>query len=122
MRLTDPVTEIKGVGQKTAAFLEKAGIGTVEELLKYYPRDYKVYGSPLSVDDFVISYFTTGSGASTLAMEIYAMTRKRISPEINALSTLLFALVLTLLAVVNIRSARQERAAQRREALLRQKN
>ena len=61
MRLTDPVTEIKGVGQKTAALLEKAGIGTVEELLKYYPRDYKVYGSPLSVDDS--SFDDKGSAA-----------------------------------------------------------
>lgn len=76
----------------------------------------------MSVDDFVISYFTAGSGASTLAMEIYAMTRKRISPEINALSTLLFVVVLSLLTVVNIRSARQEKAAQKRAALLRQKN
>ncbi len=76
----------------------------------------------MSIDDFVISYFTAGSGASTLAMEIYAMTRKRISPEINALSTLLFVVVLTLLAVVNIRSAREEKAAAKREALLRQKN
>ena len=76
----------------------------------------------MSVDDFVISYFTAGSGASTLAMEIYAMTRKRISPEINALSTLLFVVVLSLLAIVNIRSAQEEKAAARREALLRQKN
>ncbi len=76
----------------------------------------------MSVDDFVISYFTAGSNTSTLAMEIYSMTRKRISPEINALSTLMFAVVLSLLAVVNIRSAQQERAAARREAELRQKN
>ncbi len=76
----------------------------------------------MSVDDFVISYFTAGSNTSTLTMEIYSMTRKRISPEINALSTLLFAVVLSLLAVVNIRSAQQERAAARREAELRQKN
>ena len=76
----------------------------------------------MSVDDFVISYFTAGSGASTLAMEIYAMTRKRISPEINALSTLLFVVVLSLLSLVNIRSARQEKAAQKLAALLRQKN
>ncbi|MCD8159826.1 MAG: ABC transporter permease [Clostridiales bacterium] len=76
----------------------------------------------MSIDDFVISYFTAGSNTSTLAMEIYSMTRKRISPEINALSTLMFAVVLSLLAVVNIRSAQQERAAARREAELRQKN
>lgn len=76
----------------------------------------------MSIDDFVISYFTAGSHCSTLAMEIYSMTRKRISPEINALSTLLFAVVLTLLAVVNIRSARQERAAQKQAAALRRES
>ncbi len=62
----------------------------------------------MSVDDFVISYFTAGSGASTLAMEVYGMTKKRISPKINAVSTLLFITVLVLLAVVNIREARQK--------------
>lgn len=72
----------------------------------------------MSIDDFVISYFTAGSGTSTLAMEIYSMTRKRISPEINALSTLMFAVVLGLLAVVNIRSAQQEKAAAKKEAEL----
>lgn len=76
----------------------------------------------MSIDDFVISYFTAGSGTATLAMEIYSMTRKRISPEINALSTLMFVVVLGLLAVVNIRSAQQERAAAKREAELRRKN
>lgn len=69
----------------------------------------------MSVDDFVISYFTSGSSVSTLAMEIYSMTRKRISPEINALSTLVFVLVLAVLIVVNIHSVRQERAKQKRE-------
>ena len=63
----------------------------------------------MSVDDFVISYFTAGSSASTLAMTIYGMTKKRVSPEINAVSTLLFVTVLVLLAIVNIREARQER-------------
>ena len=63
----------------------------------------------MSVDDFVISYFTAGSKASTLAMEVYAMTKKRISPKINAISTLLFITVLALLAIVNIREARQAR-------------
>ena len=69
----------------------------------------------MSVDDFVISYFTAGSGASTLAMEIYAMTRKRISPEINALSTLSFAVVLITLIAVNIHSAHQERVQRKKE-------
>ena len=64
----------------------------------------------MSVDDFVISYFTAGSSASTLAMEIYSMARKRISPEINAVSTLLFVVVILLLAANNIRESRAERA------------
>ena len=63
----------------------------------------------MSIDDFVISYFTAGSSASTLAMTIYGMTKKRVSPEITAISTLLFVTVLALLAIVNIREARQER-------------
>ena len=68
----------------------------------------------MSIDDFVISYFTAGSSASTLAMTIYGMTKKRVSPEINAISTLLFMTVLVLLAVINIREARQERLRQTR--------
>lgn len=65
----------------------------------------------MSIDDFVISYFTAGSSASTLAMTIYGMTKKRVSPQINAISTLLFVTVLIMLAIVNIREARQERLA-----------
>ena len=64
----------------------------------------------MSIDDFVISYFTAGSSTSTLAMTIYGMTKKRVSPEINAISTLLFAAVLLLLVIVNVREARAERA------------
>ena len=63
----------------------------------------------MSIDDFVISYFPSGSSASPLAMTIYGMTKKRVTPEINAISTLLFVTVLVLLAIVNIREARQER-------------
>ena len=43
----------------------------------------------MSVDDFIISYFTSGSSSSTLAMTIYGMTKKRVTPEINAISSLL---------------------------------
>ena len=63
----------------------------------------------MSVDDFVISYFTAGPATSTLAMTIYGMTKKRISPKINAVSTLLFVTVLLLLVIVNLREAGQER-------------
>ena len=70
----------------------------------------------MSIDDFVISYFPAGSSASTLAMTIYGMTKKRVSPEINAISTLLFVTVLVLLAIINIREAQQERLRQTRHS------
>lgn len=66
----------------------------------------------LSIDDFIISYFTSGT-TQTLPIYIYSMTRKRVSPEINALSTLLFVAVLFLLVIVNC--ARQGTSARRRE-------
>ena len=68
----------------------------------------------MSVDDFIISYFTAGSSSSTLAMTIYGMTKKRVSPEINAISTLLFVTVLFLLVIINLRQARMEQMEQRR--------
>ncbi len=72
----------------------------------------------MSIDDFIISYFTAGSETTTLALEIYSMTRKRISPEINALSTLMFLAVLILLVVVNVRQSRQASSEKRRAAKL----
>ena len=72
----------------------------------------------MSVDDFVISYFTAGSSVQTLSMTIYAMTRRRISPEINAISTLLFAVVLILLVVVNVRESRQHKGEIKKEKML----
>lgn len=56
----------------------------------------------MSIDDFVISFFTTGNGVTNLSIEIYSMTRRGISPEINALSTLMFITVLILLIASNV--------------------
>ena len=56
----------------------------------------------ISLDDFVISYFNSGSTAQTLSVTIYSMTKKPITPEINALSTLMFGAVLLLLLLVNL--------------------
>ena len=67
----------------------------------------------MSIDDFVISYFTAGSATSTLAMTIYGMTKKRVTPEVNAVSTLLFVAVLVLLVVKNLRESRQEQLERR---------
>lgn len=71
----------------------------------------------MSIDDFIISYFTAGSSSQTLAMTIYGMTKKRVTPEINAISTLLFIAVIILLAITNIREARLEKQAQQRRTL-----
>lgn len=60
-----------------------------------------------SLDDFVISYFTSGSTSQTLPITIYSMTRRKISPEINALSTLIFIVVVIILIVKNIIESRQ---------------
>lgn len=70
----------------------------------------------MSIDDFIISYFTAGTSSSTLAMTIYGMTKKRVSPEINAISTLLFATVLVLLALINVRESRADKHIQAAQA------
>lgn len=60
-----------------------------------------------SLDDFVISYFTSGSTSQTLPVTIYSMTRRKVSPEINALSTIIFATVVIILIVKNVIETRQ---------------
>lgn len=60
----------------------------------------------LSLDDFVISFFTTGSGVSNLSIKIYSMARRGINPKINALSTIMFVTVLLLLVIVNKRMSK----------------
>ena len=72
----------------------------------------------MSVDDFVVSYFTAGTTSQPLSVVIYSMTRHRMTPKINAVSTLLFLFVLVLLIVINVRQSRDEkrREAARREA------
>ncbi|MHD0398073.1 ABC transporter permease [Staphylococcus simulans] len=47
-----------------------------------------------SLDDFTVSFFVTGDGFSVLSVEIYAMARKGISMEINAISTLIFGVIM----------------------------
>jgi len=72
----------------------------------------------LSVDDFVISYFTAGGNIMTLPMKVFAMTRRRITPEVNALSTILFIAVLILLVTINVREVRQEERLKKGKRLL----
>ena len=66
-----------------------------------------------SLDDFVVSYFTAGN-VQTLSITIYSMVKKRVSPEINALSTILFVVVLMILLFTNVRSIKKERAKEKK--------
>lgn len=55
----------------------------------------------MSFDDFVISYFTTGTGVNNISILVYTMS-KRVNPSINALSTIVILLITLVLGVVNI--------------------
>jgi spermidine/putrescine transport system permease protein len=62
----------------------------------------------LSLDDFVVSFFTTGPGATTLPILIYSSVRRGITPDINALSTLLVvASIIGTLGIMLLQRPRQ---------------
>ncbi len=56
----------------------------------------------LSLDDFVISYFTAGNGFETLPIRIYGMTKKTVTPKMYALATIIFFVTMSLLLVSNL--------------------
>ena len=66
----------------------------------------------LSIDDFVITFFTAGVGSSTLPLQIYTMVKIAVTPEVNAVSTLLMLLTLTLVLVASRLSPGALRAKQ----------
>jgi len=57
----------------------------------------------LSVDDFMVSFFTTGSGVTNLSILIFSMARRGVNPRINALSTLIFIVIMVLLFLIHKR-------------------
>ena len=63
----------------------------------------------LSLDDFVISYFTQGPSFETLPIRIFSMTKKRVTPDMYALSTLIFITILVLLVLLNVAQARGDK-------------
>ena len=71
----------------------------------------------LSLDDFVISYFTAGNGFETLPIRIYNMTKKTVTPKMYALATIIFFAILALLLITNLmdddEDAKQRRASRR---------
>ena len=64
-----------------------------------------------SIDDFMISYFNSGT-MQTLPIAIYAMTRKKVSPEINALSAIMFVVILAIILISNHLDSRQYKKTQ----------
>ena len=68
----------------------------------------------LSLDDFVISYFTAGNGFQTLPIRIYNMTKKTVTPKMYALATIIFFVILTLLLISNL-SDSDDASPRRRE-------
>ena len=65
-----------------------------------------------SIDDFMISYFNCGT-VETLPIAIYSMTRKKVSPEIYALSTIMFVVILSVILVSNAMESRSYRRDQK---------
>ena len=65
-----------------------------------------------SIDDFMISYFNSGT-MQTLPIAIYSMTRKKVSPEIYALSTIMFVVILSIILISNAIESRGYRRDQR---------
>ncbi|MBQ4381932.1 MAG: ABC transporter permease [Oscillospiraceae bacterium] len=67
----------------------------------------------MSLDDFVISYFTSGAGFQTLPIRIYNMTKKTVTPKMYALATIIFFVILALLLISNLTD--DDAMAKRRE-------
>lgn len=61
----------------------------------------------LSLDDFVITFFTTGPGATTLPIYVYGLLRRIITPQVNALSTIWIMIVLTAVILLQRLQSRQ---------------
>lgn len=60
----------------------------------------------ISLDEFVIAFFSSGPGSSTLPVLVYSMVRKGVSPEVNALSTILILTIVIVVSVVGWRTFR----------------
>lgn len=69
----------------------------------------------LSLDDFIISYFTNGPSFQTLPIYIFSLTKKRVKPDMFALSTLMFIVILVLLILMNVAQTRAEKKGRREE-------
>lgn len=64
----------------------------------------------MSVDDFIITYFTRGAGINTISTLIYSQVKVGIRPSMYALSTIIFAVALIVLLIVNIRQGKEDKS------------
>ena len=69
----------------------------------------------LSLDDFVISYYTNGADFQTLPLMIYSMTKKKVKPDMYAISSLIFFSVLILLIAINLFQMHSEKSKAKKE-------
>ena len=68
----------------------------------------------LSLDDFIISYFSGGPGFQTLPIAIFSMTKKRVKPDMYALSALIFLSILLLLILYNVAQSKSEEKSKKK--------
>lgn len=71
----------------------------------------------LSLDDFVISYFTSGTGFETLPIRIYSMTKKTVTPKMYALATIIFFVTLALLLISNFIGDEEDETVRKRKKI-----
>ncbi len=71
----------------------------------------------LSLDDFVISYFAAGNSFQTLPIYIYSQTKKRVTPDMNALCSIIFVVILVLLLIRNFASNKDTNKQRKRHKL-----
>ncbi len=67
----------------------------------------------LSLDDFVISYFASGPEFQTLPLRIFSMTKRRVTPDMFALSTIMFLVILVLLIMINVSKKEEKKPAKK---------
>lgn len=78
-RLSNKITSLKGIGEKTAQLFHKAGIDTVGDLIRYYPRGYDVYEDPVTVGDLEEGRIMTVTGAIYGRVQVGGSPRMQIT-------------------------------------------
>ena len=63
----------------------------------------------LSLDDFVITFFTSGPDTITFPVKVYSMLRFSVTPEVNAASTMLILLTIVLMALMMVMQGRAQK-------------